>query len=411
MCTAREPRQDPVTGKVRVMYVGRAIISGFYSQPEMPWAFKTPYPSLIVEPLLNVLLIDPVHYSGPMLDGWERMQRMIMPRSYKAMTSELDVALFVGGYWQSLLLPQYRSWLRDGILEEGMGLSCTGVGGIGEPITDLLPVHVIPRKSWEMPAARGSLKWFSHIEIMDHNHELIKSLPWETLTPPMNRFLGFDYAKARPGADTLAVIKQGDIVGDFFVTWDIGTGRVFTIAAEWDAGHGGWSTDTGNIFTDGWFFSNWEYYGDFAINVLLYTAGVKIPQEHELRHLYRMRNEDYWRERYLLMDTINFVEKFGVNSFSLLVQAKENDDRRKQAESLYIDQDFDQALSWIDEVVEENYRLGEKAVRLKAQGLMWVWIIEYLTVAGTSLLTGAIIWTLMVKRRFYHEVGVTRKIF
>jgi hypothetical protein len=35
-------------------------------------------------------------------------------------------------------------------------------------------------------------------------------------------------------------------------------------------------------------------------------------------------------------------------------------------------------------------------------------VIEWFTVSGTAMISGAVIWTLMVRRTAYREVGVTR---
>jgi hypothetical protein len=50
----------------------------------------------------------------------------------------------------------------------------------------------------------------------------------------------------------------------------------------------------------------------------------------------------------------------------------------------------------------------ELALDLKDQALMWVYIIEWLAVTATGSLTAVVVWTLMVRRRMYREVGATR---
>ena len=55
--------------------------------------------------------------------------------------------------------------------------------------------------------------------------------------------------------------------------------------------------------------------------------------------------------------------------------------------------------------------LGElqlKAMLLKDRALMWIYLVEWLTVLGTLLLCGFLLWGLMVKRRLYREAGATR---
>jgi len=53
-------------------------------------------------------------------------------------------------------------------------------------------------------------------------------------------------------------------------------------------------------------------------------------------------------------------------------------------------------------------RLEVDAVKLKNSALAWVFLIEWLSVSSTMLVCSVLIWQLMVRRRVYREVGVTR---
>jgi hypothetical protein len=50
----------------------------------------------------------------------------------------------------------------------------------------------------------------------------------------------------------------------------------------------------------------------------------------------------------------------------------------------------------------------EEAVNAKDRALLWVYIIEWLTVLGTSAIVGTILWSLMIRRRLYRQVATTR---
>jgi uncharacterized membrane protein YgdD (TMEM256/DUF423 family) len=52
--------------------------------------------------------------------------------------------------------------------------------------------------------------------------------------------------------------------------------------------------------------------------------------------------------------------------------------------------------------------LEQQAVELKNQALIWVYAVEWLAVTGTALFCGFILWTIMVQRRLYKEVRVTK---
>ena len=52
--------------------------------------------------------------------------------------------------------------------------------------------------------------------------------------------------------------------------------------------------------------------------------------------------------------------------------------------------------------------LLDEALRLKDHVLVWIYLIEWLTVTGVFLVAGFTLWTLMIRRRLYREVAVTR---
>ena len=47
-------------------------------------------------------------------------------------------------------------------------------------------------------------------------------------------------------------------------------------------------------------------------------------------------------------------------------------------------------------------------MRIKNQTLFWVYVVEWLSVTGVSLLSGFVVWTLMIRKKLYREIRVTR---
>lgn len=48
------------------------------------------------------------------------------------------------------------------------------------------------------------------------------------------------------------------------------------------------------------------------------------------------------------------------------------------------------------------------AFRLKDQAMLWIYLIEWSVVTSTFTICGVVVWTLMVRRRYYREIGSTR---
>jgi hypothetical protein len=47
-------------------------------------------------------------------------------------------------------------------------------------------------------------------------------------------------------------------------------------------------------------------------------------------------------------------------------------------------------------------------MRLRERALLWVYVVEWLAVTGTLLVCGMVLWTLMIRKRLYRQVAVTR---
>jgi hypothetical protein len=74
----------------------------------------------------------------------------------------------------------------------------------------------------------------------------------------------------------------------------------------------------------------------------------------------------------------------------------------------YIDLRFEEVLVVYRDVEEILKSLEERAIELKQRALFWVYVIEWLAVSGTGLFAGFLLWSVMVRRRLYREVGGTR---
>ena len=76
--------------------------------------------------------------------------------------------------------------------------------------------------------------------------------------------------------------------------------------------------------------------------------------------------------------------------------------------AVQVRQEYEAALGGIEEAISEMKEIALDSSELKRKALIWVYITEYLAVSGTCMATGFLLWTLMVKRRLYREVGLTR---
>ena len=76
----------------------------------------------------------------------------------------------------------------------------------------------------------------------------------------------------------------------------------------------------------------------------------------------------------------------------------------------YIELRFDEVTELYDEIIDLLGVLEQEAIELKERALLWVYLIEWLAVTGVSMVTAFVLWSLMVRRRLYREVGATRMV-
>jgi len=62
----------------------------------------------------------------------------------------------------------------------------------------------------------------------------------------------------------------------------------------------------------------------------------------------------------------------------------------------------------LDGIKEEFEALSLELIDLKDKALLWIYIAEWSAVSGTAVACGVVLWTLMIRRRLYREVGTTR---
>jgi hypothetical protein len=236
-------------------------------------------------------------------------------------------------------------------------------------------------------------------------HEFMSSLPWDWSQPFMYNF-HHNLVRVKPGAKMLAHIESfayKDHPG--FVTWDLeGGARTFSITGEII----GPSSEPGQLHTMCTRGNPWEYALDFGGNLMIYLDRRPVPQDVQLVHNLRMRMFEISTRKSLLFGLLEFCDSFGANTGRIHVKIEEADRIALDALPAYLDLRFEEVLEAYEEVFDLIRQIEEEAVDLKNQALLWVFVLEWLAVSGTSLLAGSVLWSLMIRRRLWREVGTTR---
>jgi hypothetical protein len=263
-----------------------------------------------------------------------------------------------------------------------------GFGGLhmpswsGTPVEDALPVTCLDNQ-----AINADFR-----VVINHREDpFIKSLPWST----MPYFHGMNLVNARAGS---WILLHADIDPNppVLVHWEYGKGSGLAHMPCW---HPAWGYSI---------MYNWDYYPDYVINMNYLNAGVDIPQNPEMMHRIRSGLTNYQLNRAVAVSLMDFVEKFGADVSSGEKRLSEIDKTYRQVQRLFIDQDYDHVSISLDSIDGEFQILSDELVELKDRALLWIYVIELLSVSGTSIIAGFTLWSLMVRRRLYREVSFTR---
>jgi hypothetical protein len=150
------------------------------------------------------------------------------------------------------------------------------------------------------------------------------------------------------------------------------------------------------------------YAPDMILAELIYSTGRELPTDVVEVHRLRIKFNDYAMSQGFIFSLTDFIEKFGANTAPIISRVDEISDVFSDAKEQYLQQEYAGSSSNMDTAIEQMEELRVEALRQKDRALIWIYVVEWLAVTGVSLMTGFVLWTLMVQRRLYREVSVTR---
>jgi hypothetical protein len=83
------------------------------------------------------------------------------------------------------------------------------------------------------------------------------------------------------------------------------------------------------------------------------------------------------------------------------------DERHEEASRLYLDGEYQTAGDLLFELLDEFTVLENDLLEAKDRAFFWIYLAEWTGVLGVGILCGVTLWTLMVRRKLYREVGTT----
>ncbi len=364
-------RSDPITGKVRLIYLGDALGS-------------SPVPYLKDDPLISVtpVLACKMWYPYRTI---RKSLRVYLPRTLASLNQSCDILILSDANVMSFE-SKHLFWFSSQVEVGSMGLAMIGgfesFGGHGfqswesTTVSKVLPVNCEPFYD-----ASGQ------IVITNGQCPLVSNLPWDTLGD--SNFIEGNVVTSKSAADTVALFSDAN---PLLVWWDYGSGRSVAMAGDWTPGGGAR-------------FMEWDYYGDFASNLVLFTSKEEVPQDLELLHRVREGLVVYREVKGYLYSVLEFAEMFGANMRSIEARISESEDLRRSAARSYMARDFEIAHQYVQDSLDILERSVEDALEAKDRAMAWVFVSEWLAVISTCILSGLVLYELMVSRRLYRSTG------
>jgi uncharacterized membrane protein len=367
-------------GKIRVLYHGDAL--------DEDWTSLLLYS----DPMLEVTRVPSHAWRGDYdPQTIRKFMKLYNPRRYEDLIYYDMIILSDAS--REIFTSKEITWFQQSVTRDDVHLSMIGgydsfggshgaPGWSGTTVEDVLPV-TFTQEDTGMTSVR--------MRIQDEGNPLMKVIG--PMAPPP--YLGMNIVEARLAANLLSTGISTKGEHPLMIYWEPG-GRVFALTADWN---GGW----------GEMFLTWPSYPTYASLMTYFMAGIdQLPEDLTLFEVFRNEFHEYPTRRALATGLLEFIEKFGVSSTSIVAKISEIDQMKKEAETLFLNQEYSRALQKLDEVNEEFRILSIDLVALKERALLWIYIIEWLAVCGTVMICGFLLWTLMVRRRLYREVRVTR---
>jgi hypothetical protein len=361
---------------------------------------------ILVEPSLDGIIVPTREWGGVTSVDIIRLMRIYFPRTFEDLVS-YDFLLLTQ-VDMGFVSPQQALWMYDAIAEHGLGgintrsvMSMNNYLAVpwGESIlSEAFPNNVMATVN--SPYFSGPNTPAGPLVVNDD----------ESIAPiagPLKEQLEYLF----PSYGGLMTVPR---FGSRVHTWiktnlPVGDARPGYVAHlfEWNYQEGITFTMMDMVYDNFWKTNINPYALDIITNVIWHGSHRKIPEDILKVHALRDNFRFYSEQRMAVLSIFDFAESFGANTADLYRSLGNLNAGKAEADGLYLSGDFDAAYARLEEATDSLDALADRAVGLKDQALFWVYVIEWLSVAGTSLVCGAVLWALMVRRTLFREAGST----
>jgi hypothetical protein len=326
-----------------------------------------------------------------------RNMRMYMPRLRSILVEDYEIMLFSDAD-RSVFRSDWIGWISDSVPEDGMGLLWLGLIADNrfDSWEDTTVAEILPAQQSITASGDYLRNGPLGLNVADTDEPLMRSLPWES-SPPLDNV---NVQVARQGAHVWATVRNLRILVNpthhpLISFWGNGEGVVLTFASKFPNGVMPWA-------------DRWDFFPQAVMYLVYRVAEKEIPMNPHLFLRVITEFMEFSEMNSVLLSLLSWVDKFGGTTDRLHSRIEDVRQIRMEAYDAYMAADLEEAIGIMEAGRAEQESIRDAAMRAKDQALIWVYVIEWLSLISTMMVSGFIVWTLMVRRRMYREVGVTR---
>jgi len=162
-------------------------------------------------------------------------------------------------------------------------------------------------------------------------------------------------------------------------------------------------------YWDGWWSEkNNPYSLDVATNLIFHSLDRPLIRDIQARRQARRLFATLQAKKSVALSTLEWAESFGGNIQTLWNRVNQLELEMREAYADYYEQDYEGTILFLESMSPKVSEIASDAVRLKDEAMFWVFLSEWAIVASVSIASGAVIWTVMIRRRMYKAVEATR---
>lgn len=147
---------------------------------------------------------------------------------------------------------------------------------------------------------------------------------------------------------------------------------------------------------------------DLVLNMVLYSVNRPLISDIQARREARHVLYEYRTQKLLVLSMMEWADMFGANTLPITASLADLDDNHQEAVASFLEQDYSGVIGKMDANSAGIIALTREALRLKDDALFWVYVIEWMVVTATAMVSGVIVWGLMVRRILYRRASTTK---